>query len=179
VFVRHIIVVIAAVVLATMSGVAVSVSTAEPEEVETTSAVKTCGGGTMQLDAKEERTLRLHNRARESRGIRPLCVHPALTRAARSHSADMIRKDRLWHGNVGRRLKRFGYHWRTYGENIALGSGSRGSPKSIFRNWMKSRGHRSNILNRRFREIGIGVDTGTFKGTKGVTMYTVDFGTRR
>jgi uncharacterized protein YkwD len=175
---RHIIVVIAAVVLSTVGG-AVSVSTAEPEEVETASAVKTCGGGTIQLSAKEERTLRLHNHARKSRGIRPLCVHPALTKAARSHSADMLRKDRLWHGNVGRRLKRFGYHWRTYGENIALGSGSRGSPEKIFRSWMKSRGHRSNILNRRFREIGIGIDTGTFKGTKGVTMYTVDFGTRR
>jgi uncharacterized protein YkwD len=177
--VRHIIVVTAAVVLATMGCLATSVSTAEPEEVETASAVRTCGGGTMRLSAKEERTFRLHNRARKSRGVRPLCVHPALTRAARSHSAAMIRKDRLWHGNVGRRLKRFGYHWRTYGENIACGSGSRGSPKRIFRSWMKSRGHRSNILNRRFREVGVGVDTGTFKGTKGASVYTVDFGTRR
>lgn len=178
-FIRHIIVVIAAVVLATTGGLAASVSAAEPEEVETASAVRTCGGGTIQLSAKEERTFRLHNRTRKGRGIRPLCVHPALTKAARSHSAAMIRKDRLWHGNVGRRLKKFGYHWRTYGENIAWGSGSRGSPKSIFRSWMKTRGHRSNILNRRFREIGVGVETGTFKGTRGATVYTVDFGTRR
>jgi len=180
VFIRHVIVVIAAVVLATMmGGLAASVSTAEPEEVETASAVRTCGGGTIKLNAKEERTLRLHNRARNSRGIRPLCVHPVLTRAARSHSAVMIRKDRLWHGNVGRRLKRFGYNWRTYGEIIAWGSGSRGSPERIFRGWMKSRGHRSNILSRRFREIGVGVKTGTFKGTRRATVYTVDFGTRR
>jgi uncharacterized protein YkwD len=179
VFIRHIIVVIAAVVLATTGGLAASVSAAEPEEVEPGSAVRTCGGGTIQLSAKEERTFRLHNRTRKGRGIRPLCVHPALTKAARSHSADMIRKDRLWHGNVGRRLKKFGYHWRTYGENIGWGSGSRGSSKSIFRSWMKTRGHRSNILNRRFREIGVGVETGTFKGTRGATVYTVDFGTRR
>jgi uncharacterized protein YkwD len=179
VFIRHIIVAIAAVVLATMGALAVSVSTAEPEEVETASAVRTCGGETIRLSAKEERTLRLHNRARQSRGIRPLCVHPALTKAARSHSAAMIRKDRLWHGNVGRRLERFGYHWSTYGENIALGSGSRGSPEKVFRSWMKSRGHRSNILNRRFREVGVGVDIGTVKGIKGVSVYTVDFGTRR
>jgi uncharacterized protein YkwD len=177
--VRQIIVVIAAVVLAAMSGVSVSVSTAEPQEVETTSAVRTCDGGTIQLSAKEERTLRLHNQARESRGIKPLCLHPALTKAARSHSAAMIRKDRLWHGNVGRRLKSFGYDWLTYGENIALGSGSRGSPEKIFRSWMKSRGHKSNILNGKVREVGVGVDTGTFKGVKGVTVYTVDFGTRR
>lgn len=162
-----------------MGGLAASVSSAEPEEVEPASAVRTCGGGTIQLSAKENRTLRLHNRVRKSRGMRSLCVHPALTRAARSHSADMIRKDRLWHGNVGRRLKGFGYDWRTYSENIAWGSGSRGSPERIFKSWMKSRGHRSNILNRRFREVGVGVDTGTFKGQKGVSVYTVDFGTRR
>jgi len=179
VFIRHIIVVIAALALATIAGLAASLPEAEPKEVQTASAVRTCGGGTIQLSAKEERTLLLHNRARKSRGIRPLCVHPALTKAARSHSAAMIRKDRLWHGNVGRRLKRFGYDWRTYGENIAWGSGSRGSPEKIFRNWMKSRGHRSNILNRRFREVGVGVETGTFKGIKGASVYTVDFGMRR
>ena len=178
-FQKHLIVFTAAVVLATISGAAVSVSATEPDEVQTASAVKTCDGGTIQLNADEERTLRLHNHARESRGIRSLCVHPALTKAARSHSAAMIRKDRLWHGNVGRRLRKVGYHWLTYGENIGLGSGSRGSPKSIFRSWMKSRGHKSNILNRRFHEVGIGSATGTYKGTKGVTAYTVDFGTRR
>ena len=178
-FMKHLIVFTAAVVLATISGAAVSVSATEPDEVQTASAVKTCDGGTIQLNADEERTLRLHNHARESRGIRSLCVHPALTKAARSHSAAMIRKDRLWHGNVGRRLKGFGYDWRTYSENIAWGSGSRGSPERIFKSWMKSRGHRSNILNRRFREIGVGVDTGTFKGIKGASVYTVDFGMRR
>jgi uncharacterized protein YkwD len=179
VLMRRIIVVITAVVLATTCSAALSVSAATPERVETASAVRTCGGGTIQLNAKEERTLRLHNQARDRRGIRPLCVQPALTKAARSHSAAIIRKDRLWHGNVGRRLKKFGYDWLTYGENIGWGSASRGSPGSIFKGWMKSRGHRSNILNGRFREVGIGTATGIFKGTKGVTVYTVDFGTRR
>ena len=177
-FMKHLLVFIAAMVLATV-GAAASVFATEPEEVQTASAVKTCDGETIELNAKQERILHLHNQARESRDIRPLCVHPALTRAARSHSAAMIRKDRLWHGNVGRRLKRFGYDWLTYGENIGLGSGSRGSPESIFKRWMKSRGHRSNILNESFEEVGIGSTTGTYKGTKGVTVYTVDFGTRR
>jgi uncharacterized protein YkwD len=177
VFVRHTIVVIAAVVVATVG--AVSVSAAELEEAGTASAVRTCDGGTIQLNAEEERTLRLHNQARESRGVRPLCVHPALTKAARSHSAEMIRKDYFRHGPVGRRLKKVHYRWLTYGENIALGSGSKGSPESIFRRWMKSRHHRSNILNERFREVGVGTATGAYKRVNGVTMYTVDFGTRR
>jgi uncharacterized protein YkwD len=44
---------------------------------------------------------------------------------------------------------------------------------------MKSRGHKRNILKEGFREVGIGTATGTFKGTRGVTVYTVDFGARR
>jgi uncharacterized protein YkwD len=175
VFVRHTIVLVAAMVVATVG--AVSVSTAAPEATETASAIRTCGGGTIQLNADEERTLRLHNQVRERRGIGPLCVHPALTKAARSHSAEMMRKDSFRHGNVKGRLKKVGYKWRAYGENIALGSGSRGAPESIFRRWMKSRHHRSNILNESFREVGVGTATGTYKRVNGVTMYTVDFGT--
>ena len=45
--------------------------------------------------------------------------------------------------------------------------------------WMDSSGHRANILDGRFREVGIGTYTGTYKGKKGYTMYTVDFGRRR
>ena len=47
------------------------------------------------------------------------------------------------------------------------------------RAWMDSSGHRSNILNGKHREIGIGTYSGTFNGTRNATMYTVDFGTRR
>jgi uncharacterized protein YkwD len=91
----------------------------------------------------------------------------------------MIRKDYFGHGNTGRRLKRFGYNWRTYGENIGGGSGRYGRPGNVFRRWMNSRGHRVNILRKGFREIGIGTATGTYKGKKGYRMYTVDFGRRR
>jgi uncharacterized protein YkwD len=165
-----------AAILATVA--ALSVSALEPKKAEAASAVRTCGGGKIKLNAKEERTLRLHNRTRKSHGLRRLCVHPKLTKAARAHSADMIRKDYFGHGNTGRRLKRYGYNWRIYGENIAGGSGRYGRPSNVFKRWMNSRGHRANILERRFREIGIGTATGTYKGTRGYTMYTVDFGRR-
>jgi uncharacterized protein YkwD len=174
----HIIVVVAAVIVATV-GAAASVSATEPEETETAGTVDTCDGGTMRLDAKDARTLELHNPERKSEGRRPLCVHLKLTKAARAHSADMLSKDYFAHGNVERRLKRVDYRWITYGENIGMGSGSRGSPESVFRAWMNSRGHKANILDRDFREIGIGVATGTYRGADGVSMYTVDFGARR
>ena len=176
-FVRYASVILVAALLVVV--VALTVSTVEPERAEAATTVRTCGGGTIKLNAKEERTLRLHNRERRSRGLRTLCVHPKLTKAARAHSSDMIKKDYFGHGNVGRRLKRHGYNWRVYGENIAGGTGRYARPGNTFRRWMNSSGHRANILDRRFREIGIGTATGNYKGRKGYTMYTVDFGRRR
>jgi uncharacterized protein YkwD len=174
---RHAIIIVAAVVVAAFG--AVIVSATEAKKAEAASAVRTCGGGKIKLNYKEERILHLHNRARKSRGLRLLCVHSKLIKAARAHSTDMIRKDFFGHGNTGRRLKRYGYNWRIYGENIGGGSGRYGRPGNVFKRWMDSRDHRSNILKKGFREVGIGTATGTFKGNRGYTMYTVDFGTRR
>jgi uncharacterized protein YkwD len=174
---RYATVVFVAAVLATVA--ALSVSAIEPSKAEAADTVRTCGGGKIRLNAKEVRTLKLHNQARKNRGIRRLCVHPKLTKAARAHSASMIKKDYSGHGNVGRRLKRFDYNCRVCAENIAGGTGRYARPGKIFRRWMNSSGHRANILDRRFREVGVGTHKGTYKGKKGYTMYTVDFGRRR
>jgi uncharacterized protein YkwD len=85
---------------------------------------------------------------------------------------------------VKARLERFGYTfsgyslWK-YGENIYWGSGTYSSPDCAFRWWMNSAPHKANILDRDFREVGVGVRTGTYKGIPGTAMYTVDFGVRR
>ena len=44
---------------------------------------------------------------------------------------------------------------------------------------MHSRSHRSNLLAKKVREVGIGTATGNYKGINRATMYTVDFGRRR
>src|SRR3712207_8101789 len=69
--------------------VALSVSTVEPERAEAATNVRTCGGGTIKLNAKEERTLRLHNQERRSRGLRALCVHPKLTKRSEEHTSEL------------------------------------------------------------------------------------------
>jgi uncharacterized protein YkwD len=160
-----------------------------PAEAASKGYVKKCGGGKIFLNAKERTSFFMHNNIRRNNNLKTFCVNPALQRAARVHSKDMIRRDYFSHTTKGkytfdRRLKRFGYTARgfryyTTGENIAYGSGTKGSPRSIMRAWMKSRGHRHNILNGKFREIGIGTYTGKYKSYRGVTMYTADFGTRR
>ena len=172
-------VVLAASVLAVVAAIGMFALEAEKADARGAATARTCSGGRIELKANEKRTLQLHNRAREQRKLKRLCVHPKLQKAARAHSATMIKKDRFFHGSVGARLKRHGYRWKTYGENIAGGSRRLGTPESAFKRWMKSRTHRPNILKRGFREVGIGTATGTFKGNRGYTMYTADFGTRR
>ena len=136
-----------------------------------------CGGDKILLYAREKRLLTLHNNARENHGLKPFCVHPALQKAARAHSKDMIQYDYFSHDTRGRnesacaRIRRFGYPWSSCGENI----GYNATPEGVFRSWMRSSIHRPNVLDGRFHEIGIGACTGDYSDSK-TTMYTADFG---
>jgi uncharacterized protein YkwD len=152
---------------------------AEPQRAEAAVSVQVaaCGGGSVELSAEEKKMLDLHNKIRAERGLPKFCVHPNLQRAARAHSKAMIAQDRFAHGNVGQRLRTFGYRWSTYGENILYDPGSRDSVESLFKLWMNSSGHRANILEKDFREIGIGASSDEYKGGR-ATMWTADFGDR-
>jgi uncharacterized protein YkwD len=143
-----------------------------------------CDGSSVALVADEASELTLHNQERARNGLSAFCVHPALLRAARAHSTDMIAKGYFSHTSPSGatfvdRVNGAGYAgWSTLAENIAWGSGSLGEPSAIFSNWMSSAGHRANILNGALREIGIGVASGTFQGYAGARVYTANFGTR-
>jgi uncharacterized protein YkwD len=143
-----------------------------------------CGGGQISLEAKEYETFVRHNKIRRDRDLPAFCVDPKLTRAAEAHSQDMMDRNYFAHetkgsgATFGQRIKREGYSYRLAGENIAWGPGSLGSPSSIMREWMGSPGHRKNILNKGFREVGIGVAEGAYGGSSNAAVYTVDFGTK-
>lgn len=66
--------------------------------------------------------------------------------------------------NASKEAAKNGYSYITIGENIALGNfeGSRG----LVTSWMNSPGHRANILNKNYTEIGISAISGTYKGQK-------------
>lgn len=165
----------------------------EPASVRAESSyngyVKACNGKKVYLRPAEKRTLQLHNRARVKRDIPRLCIQQQLLRAARKHSADMIRNDYFSHRSqdgttFAQRVKREGYTPRgmsvyRIGENIAFGSGASGRPLEIHKRWMKSDGHRNNILTKGFRHVGIGVARGEYRSSDNTRMYTVDFGFRR
>ena len=171
--------------LAAVAAVMLTIFVAAPPAEAAGTVVKTCTGSKMTLSNAEATMLKMHNRYRVDNGRKPLCIHPKLQKAARAHSADMIRRDYFSHTTKGtnkgpaERIEAQGYRWSRYAENIAGGPGAYGGPKNIFRAWKQSSSHRPNILDGRLKEVGIGARTGEYKGDKGYTMWTADFGTRR
>jgi hypothetical protein len=62
------------------------------------------------------------------------------------------------------------------GENIAWGQGNLSTPRSIVAAWMNSAGHRANILNGEYTQIGLGLAAGSPVDAGWGTTYTTDFG---
>ena len=138
--------------------------------------------------AVREAILCLHNQIRSERGLPQLQENARLRRAAVGHADDMVRRRFFEHTTPGGatmvdRILAARYASRnvgwSLGENLAWGTGSLATPRRIMRAWMESPGHRANVVKRAYREIGIGVVTGTPSGGSGGATYTADFGVVR
>jgi uncharacterized protein YkwD len=155
------------------------------------SAAGACGAANASASQVSKRTLVratlcVLNVERARHKLRPLRLNHKLSAAARRHSRAMARQRFFSHDSPSGasfvdRIRRTGYlsgatSWRL-GENIAYGSGSRSSARSIGIAWMNSPAHRANILSSSFKAIGIGIAKGTPAGRGGAT-YTTDFGRR-
>ena len=102
----------------------------------------------------------LTNIERAKEGLKPLTLNSQLVDAAQDHSSDMAQDDFFSHtgadgSNVGSRVQDSGYQYSTTGENIAAGQTT---AEEVVEGWMNSPGHRANILNPDFTEIGIGYE---------------------
>ncbi|MFB7371962.1 CAP domain-containing protein [Streptomyces sp. NPDC056222] len=122
-----------------------------------------------------DQVVSLVNAERAKAGCGPLTANSTLNRAAQGHSDDMAARDYFDHSNPdgdgpGERVTAAGYPWSTYGENIAMGQRT---PEQVMDAWMNSPGHRANILNCDFKEIGIGIHN------EGGPYWTQVFGARR
>jgi RNA polymerase sigma factor (sigma-70 family) len=118
----------------------------------------------------------LVNKERADAGCGPLTENAQLDEAAQGHSDDMAARDFFDHTNPdgadpGQRITAAGYTWSTYGENIAEGQQT---PEAVMDSWMNSSGHRANILNCAFKDIGVGVHKGS-----GGPWWTQDFGAKQ
>ncbi|GHH92945.1 CAP domain-containing protein [Streptomyces capillispiralis] len=147
-------------------------STAAPEATAGASSPAATGG--TQASSAVARVVELVNDERGRVGCAPVKVNSALTEAAQKHSEDMAASGSMSHtgsdgSSPGDRITRAGYAWSTYGENVAYGYST---PEQAMAGWMSSPGHKENILNCAFKEIGVGL-------AQPGGYWTQDFGAAR
>ncbi|MGM9608186.1 MAG: SafA/ExsA family spore coat assembly protein [Oscillospiraceae bacterium] len=112
--------------------------------------------------AFEQEVVRLVNEQRAQHGLKPLTENWELSRVARYKSQDMVDNRYFSHtsptyGSPFQMIRAFGLSFRTAGENIAYGQRT---PQAVVNAWMNSSGHRANILNASYTQIGVGYVAG-------------------
>lgn len=129
-----------------------------------------------KADSFEQEVIERTNTERAKQNLPPLKRQSNLSQAARWMAKDMAEKGYFDHTDrqgreISKRLPELGYtNWRGMGENIALGQKD---AAAVVSGWMSSPGHRANILNPDFKEIGVGV---AFQGRR--PYWVQDFGSR-
>lgn len=123
--------------------------------------------------------LQLLNAERQKIGAPPLRISSQLAQAAQRHADDMAKNNFLSHeGSDGStmesRIQETGYAFSAIAENVA---GGQPTPESVIQTWLNSSGHRRNMLNPEYTEIGIGYATNS--SSQYTHYWTQVFGTPR
>ena len=119
----------------------------------------------------------LTNRERQKAGLEQLRVNTLLNKAAQAKAANMLAFNYWAHVSPSGQtpwlfFKQAGYRYKVAGENLAKDFTD---SESVVQAWMASPSHRDNILDARFRDIGVAVVKGDFKGVK-TTLIVQLFG---
>ena len=114
------------------------------------------------IRAYETEVIRLVNEIRRDNGLSALKENWELSRVARYKAQDMHDNRYFSHtspvyGTPFQMMRAFGLNYRTAGENIAMGYPT---PQAVVNGWMDSSGHRANILNAGYSQIGVGYVSG-------------------
>lgn len=123
---------------------------------------KNAGAGENQntagFSAEAQEVLKIVNAERAKAGLKPLTLSTKLTEIANVKARDMADKNYFSHnsptyGTPFAMLKNFGVSYRAAGENIAMGQKT---PREVMTAWLNSTGHRANILNVQYEQLGVG-----------------------
>ena len=120
-----------------------------------------------------EAILKLVNQERRKAGVPDLKLSDKLTQIAYTKAKDMADKNYFSHdsptyGSPFDMLKHFGVSYSYAGENIAAGQKS---AEEVMNSWMNSSGHKANILNKNYTELGVGFYRGGQYGTEWVQLF--------
>lgn len=137
-------------------------------------------GGPIGAQEEVAQVLALTNAERAKVGCGALTIHNTLAIVAQAHAQDMAENDFFDHNSLNGaspfdRMHNAGYNYSSAAENIAAGYAT---PASVVAGWMGSSGHRANILNCNYTQIGVGYykldnDTGSINY---VHYWVQDFG---
>jgi uncharacterized protein YkwD len=159
------------------------------------SALADCGPGAgrepdktpASLKAARNATLCLINEERSARGLNRLRFNHKLTLAGLRHARDMVSQHYFSHDALSGEdfvQRILDTHYASpsasfsLAENLAWGTLDLSSPRETVKGWMNSAGHRRNILDVGFRELGIGIAIGDpTDGHEGGATYAAEFGT--
>ena len=153
-------------------------------------AIPAVSSASTQLSTYEQQLAKYVNQERAKAGLEKLHVSAKLVNSARAHSTDMGENKYFEHDStdgttwaeriISHGYKRDGYRVWKAGENIAWGAGLYSAPVLIVDQWMTSPEHRAVILNKDFKEIGVGaVSTQGYGSVDGeVWFFTMDAGLR-
>lgn len=114
-------------------------------------------------DALREEIFDLVNKERAAQGLGAVTPNNTLQSQAEEYACELIHYDYFAHVNpvtqstLSDRAEQFGYSYRVVGENLAAGQQS---AIEAFNDWMNSPGHRANILDPRFVELGVAIRSG-------------------
>ena len=156
----------------------------EVELPDGSTGTSTSESGTGDSDAKQsevtqaemtqaEAVLKLVNQERKKAGVQPLTLSDKLTSIANTKAKDMADKGYFSHnsptyGSPFDMLKQFGVSYSYAGENIAAGQKS---AEEVMNSWMNSSGHKANILNKNYTQLGVGFYRGGEYGTEWVQLF--------
>jgi uncharacterized protein YkwD len=110
----------------------------------------------------EQELLRRVNAERRQRGLPALTRDPALARVARDYSCRMVAERFFSHqppdgSTLADRVRAAGKPYRAIGENIAMNVNAADPVATAVQGWMKSPGHRENILSPVYTQTGLGI----------------------
>ena len=125
------------------------------------------GGASNKVVLLESKVFEETNLQRQENGLPPLEENEELSDAAVKKASDMFKKQYFEHVSPdgidpAKLVRSFGYDYITTGENLVLGNFK--DEKEVVLKWMASPGHRANILNSRYTEIGVSIIKGTYNG---------------
>ncbi|MFF2752857.1 CAP domain-containing protein [Psychrobacillus sp. NPDC058041] len=122
----------------------------------------------VKVPAAVQEVVDLTNKERAKEGLKALQIDVKLTQSAQAKSQDMKNKNYFDHtsptfGSPFDQMKSLGITYKSAGENIAMGQRS---AAEVVDAWMKSPGHRENIMNPSFTHIGVGLSDSGFYWTQ-------------